>query len=76
MFQMIRGKNKGSEIDFGNCSEWGTVEKEIHPERGGRISYQASSWKAKEVNGQRVCEGETVFVIKRVGSYQLVERCA
>lgn len=67
-------KSADDEIDLFNRSEWGIVEEEIQPGIAGRIKYQFSSWWAKEINGQRVCKGERVFVIKREGMFQWVQR--
>ena len=73
MLGILRGK---PEIDFGNRSKSGVVEKEIHPKFGGRIWYQGTSWKAKEINGKKVSKGEEVTVIKRVGMEQWIEYSA
>jgi len=73
MLDILRGK---SEIDFGNRSKFGVVEKEIHPKFGGRIRYQGTSWNAREINGKKVSKGKTVTVIERVGMEQQVEYSA
>jgi len=50
MLDILRGK---SEIDFGNRSKFGVVEKEIHPKFGGRIRYQGTSWNAREIKDRK-----------------------
>lgn len=74
MLEILRGKSNRVEVDLFNRSTWGIVEEEIKPDFGGRIKYQFSSWLAKEINNQRVVKGERVFVVKREGMFQLVQR--